>query len=269
MAKPVVWRPKGVVDAEAIRRESPAGRFLPEGPLAGFVEHFWTVSWDLRGRPPLTRETLPHPSMHLVIEAGRSGLAGVHTGRFSRLLEGRGWVLGIKFLPGCFRPFWDRPVDELTDQVLPLGRAFGAPGEALEASVLRCAGDENAAISLVEAFLLERLPEPDAKAALARSIVARIREDRELTQAEAVAREAGLSLRSLQRLFQDYVGVSPKWVIQRYRLHEAMEQLEADQAADLPALALALGYFDQAHFTKAFKTYLGRTPAVYAKGPEG
>ncbi|HJV49714.1 MAG TPA: helix-turn-helix domain-containing protein [Geothrix sp.] len=269
MAKPVEWRPKGVVGAEAMRRESPAWRFLPEGPLAEFVEHFWTVSWDLRGRPPLNRETLPHPSVHLVIEAGRSGLAGVHTGRFCRLLEGLGWVIGTKFRPGGFRPFWGRPVDELTDRVLPLGTAFGAPGEALEAAVLDCGGDAGTAISLVEAFLIERLPPPDAKARLAQSVMARILEDRELTQAEAVAREAGLSLRSLQRLFQDYVGVSPKWVIQRYRLHEAMEQLEADQPVDLPALALALGYFDQAHFIKAFKTHLGRTPAVYARGPEG
>lgn len=269
MAKPVAWRPKGVVDAEAIRRQSPAGRFLPVGPLAEFVEHFWSVSWDLAGQPPLLRETLPHPSVHLVIEAGRSGLAGVHTGRFSRRLEGRGWVLGTKFLPGCFRPFWGRPVSEFTNQTLSLGRAFGAQGEALEAAVLACDADVVAAVGHVEAFLLERLPEPDAKARLARRVVARILEDRGLTQVEAVAREVGLSLRSLQRLFQDYVGVSPKWVVQRYRLHEAMEQLEANRAVDLPALALALGYFDQAHFIKAFKTYLGRTPAVYARGPEG
>jgi len=29
-----------------------------------------------------------------------------------------------------------------------------------------------------------------------------------------------MSIRSLQRLFQEYVGVAPKWVIRRYRLHE-------------------------------------------------
>lgn len=27
----------------------------------------------------------------------------------------------------------------------------------------------------------------------------------------------------LQRLFAEYVGVSPKWVIERYRMHEALE----------------------------------------------
>jgi len=267
MAKPVEWRPRGVVDSESIRRRTPAGRFLAEGPLADLVEHFWTVSWDLRGHPPVTRETLPHPSVHLVIEAERSGLAGVHSGRFVRTLEGRGRVLGVKFRPGCFRPFWDRPVHELTDRVLPLSAAFRTEGEVLEATVL--GREEDAmAVSEAEAFLLARLPRLDARAQLARSIVARILEDRELTQAEAVARDAGMSLRSLQRLFQDYVGVSPKWVIQRYRLHDAMERLDAGQPVDLPGLALALGFFDQAHFIKAFKAFLGRTPAVYARLPE-
>ncbi|HEX9009624.1 MAG TPA: helix-turn-helix domain-containing protein [Holophagaceae bacterium] len=268
MVQPVEWRPRGVVDGESLRRQAPAGRFLAEGPLGDLVEHVWTVSWDRRGLPPVTRETLPHPSVHLVIEAGRSGLAGVHTGRFIRKLEGQGRVLGVKFRPGCFHPFWGRPVRELTDQVLPLAAIFGPGGESLEAAVLGCPEDM-AAASVAEAFLLARLPRPDARAQLARATVARILEDRELTQVDAVAREAGMSVRSLQRLFQDYVGVGPKWVILRYRLHDAMERLESGQAVDLAALALALGFYDQAHFIKAFRALLGRTPAVYAQSPEG
>jgi len=112
-------------------------------------------------------------------------------------------------------------------------------------------------------------PRPDAKAQLARLLVARILEDRSLTQAEAVARQAGMSLRSLQRLFQDYVGVSPKWVIQRYRLHDAMARLEGSHPVDLPALALSLGFFDQAHFIRVFKAFLGRTPTGYVRPREG
>jgi AraC-like DNA-binding protein len=157
----------------------------------------------------------------------------------------------------------------LTNQVLPLGMAFGPDGEALEAAVLQCSDDVTAAVSIMEAFLQARLPPPDAKAQQARVLVARILEDRTLTQAEAVAREAGLSLRSLQRLFQEYVGVSPKWVIQRYRLHDAMERLEGGPPVDLPALALSLGFYDQAHFIRVFKAFLGRTPTGYARPGKG
>lgn len=269
MARPVEWIPRGVVGGYAVRGQSPVQRFLPEGPLEPWVERFWTISWGLEGKPPQTGETLPHPSVYLVVEAGRSGLAGVNTRRFWRLLEGRGRVYGVKFHPGGFRPFWTAPVKTLTDQVLPLEAAFGAAGGAMEAAVLDCGGDVPAAVSILEAFLLARLPPPDAKAQLARSLVARILEDRTFSQAEAVAREAGMSLRSLQRLFNEYVGVSPKWVIQRYRLHDAMEELEKAQPVDLPALALSLGFYDQAHFIRVFKAFLGRTPTGYLRGREG
>ena len=73
-------------------------------------------------------------------------------------------------------------------------------------------------------------------------------------------------MRALQRLFREYVGVSPKWVINRYRLHEALEQIAAGGAIDWSALALDLGYFDQAHFIRDFRRLVGVSPGAYARG---
>jgi AraC-like DNA-binding protein len=74
-----------------------------------------------------------------------------------------------------------------------------------------------------------------------------------------------ISKRTLQRLFNQYVGVSPKWVIKRYRLHDAVEQLATGAVVDWPRLALDLGYFDQAHFIKDFKMLVGTPPGEYAR----
>ncbi|HJV21565.1 MAG TPA: helix-turn-helix domain-containing protein, partial [Holophagaceae bacterium] len=131
--------------------------------------------------------------------------------------------------------------------------------------ILGLRDDEPAAVARVEAFLLERLPRPDPQVALARDLVQRILDAPDLQRVEALAVTAGLGLRSLQRLFSEYVGVSPKWVIRRYRLHEALDRLEAREPPDLAALAQDLGYFDQAHFIHDFKALLGRTPAAYAR----
>ncbi len=269
MARPTEWKPRGVVNAAAFREHSPAGRYLPEPALAGFVEHFWTVAWDFTGQPPVTRETLPHPSVHLVIEKGRSALTGISTARFMRTLEGRGRVLGIKFHPGCFRPFWHEPISKLVDRTLPLCDAFGKGGETLEAEVIASGDDDSRAVNLAEAFVLQRLPASSPHAQEARTIVASIRDERSLMRAEQVAEASGLRLRTLQRLFNEYVGVSPKWVIRRYRLHEAMERMETGKIVDFGALALDLGYFDQAHFIKDFKMMVGRTPANYARTEVG
>jgi AraC-like DNA-binding protein len=58
------------------------------------------------------------------------------------------------------------------------------------------------------------------------------------------------------------VGVTPKWVLQRVRLHEAADRM-ADGEKDWPRLATELGYFDQSHFIKAFKAVIGLSPGDY------
>jgi len=71
--------------------------------------------------------------------------------------------------------------------------------------------------------------------------------------------------RSLQLLFNDYVGISPKWVILRYRLHELIERCHSGAPLDWSQLAVDLGYFDQAHLINDFKSVVGYTPTEYKK----
>jgi AraC-like DNA-binding protein len=256
------WKPRGVL--KPLPDEQPMSYFrqVPGGVLADFVEHFWGVAWDLR--KPVVRETLPHPSVHVLVEPGYSGVSFPGTRRFVKELHGRSQVLGIKFHPGCF-PF-SRKLSRVAGQVVPISDVFGADGALLESRVLACGADLDAAAPLASAFVLERLPELSSDARLARSVVARILSDPSLLRAEAVASSSGLTLRSLQRLFSDFVGVGPKWVIQRYRLHEALARLDAGESVDFAALALDLGYTDQAHFIRDFKSLVGRTPAEYGRG---
>jgi len=109
------------------------------------------------------------------------------------------------------------------------------------------------------------LPERDENVAAINRIIDRIIADRAITKVDDIVYRLNLNKRALQRTFHEYVGVSPKWVIKRYRLHEAAEQLAAGDGVDWPRLALDLGYFDQAHFIKDFKAIVGTSPAEYAK----
>jgi AraC-like DNA-binding protein len=77
--------------------------------------------------------------------------------------------------------------------------------------------------------------------------------------------QVDLGERALQRLFSDYVGVSPKWVIRRSRLHDAASRLANAEDVNLTQLAQELGYCDQAHFARDFKTIVGRSPSDYRR----
>jgi AraC-like DNA-binding protein len=186
-------------------------------------------------------------------------------GRFSWRIEGTGAVFGIKFRPGGFYPFAGFPVAGIMDTSLPIETILPIDAAAVEKRLLDC-DDDNEMIDIAQGIFRERLPEPDENVELVNRIVAAIIEDRSILRVEDLAGRTGMSKRSLQRLFNRYVGASPKWVIARYRLFEAAEILAGGNSVDLGKVAVNLGYFDQAHFIKDFKRIVGSPPARYARG---
>lgn len=263
--------PRGLLHYEPWRAPFQHARYLPGPELTPFVEHYWTVAWDLRGREPHVQSTLPHPSVHLVLEEGEARIVGVHRGRFTETLDGRGSVFGVKFRPGGFHPFVPRPVSRLTGRTFDAPVFFGDEVRALERAVFETPDAifslhrHEAMVAAADAFLRRRQPTIDALARRAGEIVAGIQSDRSLTRVAAVAAEAGLIERQLQRLFSRYVGVSPKWVIQRYRLHEALDRVDRGEGVDWSSLAADLGYVDQPHFIRDFRSLVGQTPANYVR----
>src|SRR5260221_6635121 len=173
MEKRRLGKPRGVLRGRA-REGAPFhhSRHAPAGDLAPFIEHFWIVGWNLEGREPHLAVTLPHPSVHIVLENGASRVAGVYRNRFTRLLEGKGIVFGIKFLPGGFYPFVGWPVSRITDRVLTLPEGITSGGEQLESAVLGEAEsidiehmDVEPMIAAATAYFRVRLPQPDRSAA--------------------------------------------------------------------------------------------------------
>ncbi len=197
-----------------------------------------------------------------MVEGGSSRIVGVVRGRFTRLLENNGFVLGVKFRPGGFYPFARFPIAEITDRVVPLAEVFGRASDNLERTILEEASEARRA-KLAEEFLLTRLPEPDENVDVVARAVDRILAEPRIRRVEDLVDPLGVSKRGLQRLFQRYVGVSPKWVIQRYRLHEAVERLEDRSDVNWASLAQYLGYFDQSHFIRDFKIVVGFAPGEY------
>lgn len=257
-------KPRGVLRPRFSQGQLEHHRQLPSAPLAAWVEHYWHVRWDLRGLPPQQQATLPHPNVHLVVEQGQARIYGVQRGRFVRQLQGLDQVFGVKFKAGGFYPFYGHAVSELLNQSVDVTDCFGPRGAELTGQVL-AAADFAAMCAAAESFLLLRLPAADAQVARIGRMLERIAQDTSIVSVDDVIAMSGLNKRGLQRLFQRYVGVGPKWVIQRYRLHEAIAQVQAGKTLSWTALALELGYFDQAHFVRDFRQLVGMAPGEYQK----
>ena len=118
---------------------------------------------------------------------------------------------------------------------------------------------------VAEQHLREHWPAHDPAVAEVGRIVHALLHDRTITRVEEVVERFGIAPRTLQRVFQRYVGVSPKWVLRRYRLHEAAARLAEGTDRGWADIAADLGYFDQPHFIRDFTRAIGTTPAAYAE----
>jgi AraC-like DNA-binding protein len=232
--------------------------------LGDLVERHWLVRWQLPEGRRASVTLLPHPCVNLVLDRGQVGIAGVGRERFTYEYEGEGRVFGVKFRPGAFLPFLGAPVSQLTGRTHPLAALWGADDARRLAAELARSADLDALVAVVERHLRAHWPQPDPEVAVVGRIVHTLLYDRSVSRVDDVCARFGLSARSLQRLFQRYVGVGPKWVLQRYRLHEAAERIAEGRDGDWAATALELGYFDQAHFIRDFKALVGASPAQYA-----
>jgi AraC-like DNA-binding protein len=223
----------------------------PSPDLARYVESYWVVSWDYR--EPYRQLIVPYPKVHLTFRDGAATVTGVCSGHQVKVLAGSGGVFGVAFRPGCFRPFLRAPVSTITDRSIEAAAVFGPDLP------------DPVGVEPVERFLRARLPEPDPRAEEAADAVARVAAKPEITRVDALAGELGTGLRQVQRLFAEYVGIGPKWVIRRYRLHEVTERLAAGADIDWASLAAELGYADQPHFARDFKAMFGEPPTWYAQ----
>jgi AraC-like DNA-binding protein len=260
----VTDQPKGVVHPAAARKMFRLERYLPAPDLAAVIEHFWLVEWSLPDGVTHVQRTLPSPCIHLVFDQGRTAVFGVMTGAFEYTLRGSGHVLGVRFRPGAFRGFLGKPVQSMTDQTMQLSALFDCDAAQLEHAVLS-APDDAGMVALASDLIRSALPPADAQVARIEAIMKIVRDSPGLTRVEELAERAQLSVRRLQMLFKEYVGINPKWVIRRNRLLDAADQLANGVDVNLSELTLALGYYDQAHFTSDFEKLVGKPPAQYRR----
>ena len=259
-------RELGVDGRGVLRTPSPdrfqLRRWEPSELLRPYVSWYWAVQWQLDDRAGHDQAVLPHPSPHLVVEGGAARLYGPPLRRFDRKLAGDGRVVGVRFRPGGLRPLLGAPVASIVDQVTAADVLAGLDADALARAV--DANEELAAAAVLDDALRPLLPAaPDPQIALVDGAVTLLAEDRSLTRVGDLADRVGVSVRSLQRVFTDYVGLGPSWVLRRYRLHEVAARA-AEGPVDWSALAADLGYADQAHLVRDFTATVGTPPGRYA-----
>ena len=243
-------------------------RWPPSDDAARWVEHFWSVTWDLRDKADVDSTVITFPNMHLTHEFGtdspRHGHAlpatlvhGVVDHVFTTTLSEAGTVVGVRFRPGGFAARFTLPANRFTGRVVPVNDEIFHPPVEFDDDVATTAARMDDAIAAHTGDELTAYPG-------LLQLMDRIRDDPGIRRVADVVAHSPWSSRTTQRVFLSFVGVTMEWVLRRYRLQHAALELETEADVDGAELAVRLGWYDQPHFINDFRAMLGCTPGEYA-----
>lgn len=271
--KPVEADSRGILDPWLMRQRVQLNRYPPTPALEGLVDRFWTVRWQLPEGVTHHQQVVTHPVANVSvghpdgagtptpIEARLNGVARRVT---TRTLVGDGWAVAAMTTPGGLGAFVTSAA-EFTDRVVPLANALSIDDADVLDEIQQTDDDEQRVIVLAR-VLEEAVDATRVDAARDVAAVARVAEtDRSIRRLAELSAAVGTSGRTLQRIFAQYAGVSPTWVLRRYRLIDAAESVRGGEPVSWALLAVDLGYSDQAHLIRDFRATIGVTPAAYVE----
>ncbi|HSA56711.1 MAG TPA: helix-turn-helix domain-containing protein, partial [Gemmatimonadaceae bacterium] len=248
----------------------------PPPPLDEVVHCFWFLrdpDGGAAGAPPQT--VVPDGRLEIVIHLAEPFAfvdgAGVHHRQAPVLIGGQltspirlaargpSDVVGIRFRTDGARRVLPFPLAEVTGGVVPLAELLPRLAGALaDAAASR---EEAAARAGALSRILGRTAHVEASPVLS-SAVRSLGAPR-APRLEALARELGVSVRTLERRVRDEVGLSPRDLRRVLRFRRAFRLLDGTPQGAWTRVALAAGYFDQAHLIRDFRRLAGAPPSAF------
>lgn len=236
-------------------------RYQPCEQLSQLVEQFWFVSWQLPKGKIHSQQNLPDPNFHLTIEGQQAKIICPVSKRYQYDMANHSEIIGVKFNVGAIAHLLPQNANELVDQQLCFETVFNCSADNLLAELKNCQTDTDK-LTQLELFLSAYQKQASKEILQVQHWLQVLRSEQDITSVSALAAHLKVPPRTLQRNMLKYLGFSPKWLIRKYRLHQAIALLD-NKEKTLTDIAYWLGYSDQAHLTKDFKEITGYTPKTY------
>lgn len=173
-------------------------------------------------------------------------------------------VISIRFQPGGFTLLWSPQVLVEASQPLVLGTDvtpywYPSLRNLVE---LMTADDLSQCATMLQHWLLEQSAASRFGCSHGVKLARAIQVGH--SSIDDMINEFGMTRRTIERRLKSEVGFSPKEMVAIRRMQHARKWLCGTEAS-IADIAVECGFFDQAHFSHAFKKYALETPAAYRK----
>jgi AraC-like DNA-binding protein len=226
---------------------------------------------------PLRRRQFPEPFVVVIVEFGPPLQVTLGGDARTALRSAGGFVAGlgdsfaitehagrqrglqVDLTPTGARRLFGVPLSELAGRIVALRELLPAETRTL-AERLDAATDWSSRLCLVEELIAQRIRSARVDSARVDWALARIESSGGTVDVGSLARELGHSHKHLIALFHDQVGVTPKLWARLVRFERVMSRARQGGSIPVSELALAHGYFDQAHLARDVRRFTGLTP---------
>jgi AraC-like DNA-binding protein len=255
----------------------------PEPRLAPWVHCVWLFEAPAPGESP--ERIVPDGRCELVVHfgapfaevdsrgRGRAQPAALFAGQVTRPLHLRATgvvgVVGVRFRPAGARAFTGFPMSEVTDRRVALSAMASRAARGLVTAIARAPSAAGRA-ALAQNFVWARIAAQGHRddATVARCVEA-IEESAGGVDVPGLCSIAGVGRRTLERRFGDAVGIGPSLLASIFRFRRVFDVIEHDSARPWTDAAIEAGYYDQSHFIRDFRRFVGCTPSQFRGGDEG
>jgi AraC-like DNA-binding protein len=250
-------------------------RVAPTPNSASWIECFWVIQND--DPKQVTQKIIPDGFPEIIFHFGdpyeinldgkwekqaRSLLAGQIRKFFWLRNTGKASMLGVKLNPSCLTQVFDFNMSEFTDRVEDMGQIKNPGLKELESRVRESSSFESQIENITHYFENIKYEIHPVNRALEK-----VFESRGMNSVSDLANELKISERQLERIFKQYVGLSPKFYSRIIRF-STIFQLKEQGDPNWIDLTYESGFADQSHFIRNFKAFTGEDPSSYSFGDQ-
>lgn len=171
-------------------------------------------------------------------------------------------VIGISFFSTGLFPIVKMPISEFRNRTIDLNLIIKGFTEDI-ANKINTTDSNPKIIKIIENSLVEMIDDSLIPRKEIYNIFRTYNKNIYHLSVSEFCKQYGINQRKLERLFNKYIGISPKLFYRISRFKEITNLLENSRNNGFTSLAYDHNYYDQTHFIKDFKSFTGNTPTEF------
>lgn len=250
----------------------------PSDKLKPYIKQYWAVENVLQKGEQYSQRVIPSGLTELIMYLDHKPtvstnnrlmedpflLNGQQNDFYDILISENLSLFSISFHPQGLSQFFTMPLHELSNQDIPLRYINKDLYTELEARLSPQISFQQK-IEIVEACLLKLLHVNKRGFEFQRinNIIETIRVNQGMVDIEELSSLACLSRKQFERIFLEFIGISPKQYLKIIRFQSSIFLKSKNEELSLTELAYESGYYDQSHFINDYKKMTGITPKQF------